>query len=172
MAETATRSRVPRIVTAVLGVVALVLVAVIAVLVVQRTRHERGLSLTSVENRVLDAAKQDFITLQTYRQTTFDQDFANAESVVTGSAKTNLAGSKASLQKTLSTNKTNSTASIVSASIVSSTGGKYQVLILASLETRDATGKLVQARPSPATLTMVKVKDTWLIADIQLVAAS
>ncbi len=172
MTASATRSRVPRVVTAVLGVVALALAAVVAVLVVQRVHHEHGLSLTASESRVLDAAKQDFITLQTYRQTTFDQDFANAESVVTGSAKTNLLGSKTSLKNTLTTNKTNSTASIVSASIVSSSGGKYQVLILASLETRDTTGKLVQARPSPATLTLVKVKGTWLISDIQLVAAS
>jgi hypothetical protein len=168
----APQARAPRIVTAVLAVLAVVLAVGVAVLVYQRGHHESGLGLTSEESRVLDQARQKYITLQTFHYDDFDQDFANASAVVTGAAKQNLTSIRTQLQQTLVAAKRSATASILSASIESHDGATYQVLILASLDQLDSSNKVIQARPSPARLTMVRSGDQWLISDVGLVAVS
>ncbi len=168
-AENTTNARRPWRATIALGIVALLLAVGLVGLLVQRASASTGLGLSSQENQVLDAAKQGYVTLQTFRLNSFDKDFSNALGVVSGSAKTNLQDSKASLQSTLKTNKTNVTASITSASIASQADGKYQVLILASLQNLNTAGKIVQTRPSPALLTMVHEQNLWLIDAVNLV---
>jgi hypothetical protein len=168
------RAGLPRAVLLWLSVLAAgLLVAAGALAVLRLTQHRDGASsLSSAEQAAVTAARQQTITLQTYRRASFDADFAAALAGLTPAKATQWQANKATLKTKLTQLKQDAGATVSGAGLVSF-DGKSAVVVVASDTLRvDAAGKSSTAAQNRSQVTMKLIGGKWLMDDLQSVSVS
>jgi hypothetical protein len=169
-----TRGTVPRAAAVVLGAtVAFLTVAFLVLGILWVLRGGKDLTgLTKDEQSAVDAAKQEAINIQTFRQKSFDSDFEAALSGLTPTLKAELQGRKAAVLKGLQQAKQDNSASVSGAGLISLKGNDAVVLVAADSLRTDSSGKTSTFLQNRFQVKLTKVNGKWLTDNIAAVSIS
>jgi Tfp pilus assembly protein PilV len=175
-----TRRSVPVGVLVAVGVAVLALLALAVVQLVLRADHrslrssgDAGLQgLSKDEQSAVNAAKQETINIQTYRQKSFDADFAAAVAGMTPAKATEWQARKTELKSGLLKIKQDSAATVSGAGLVTFAGSSAVVLVSSDSQRIDAKGTSTTFSQNRFQVTMKLTNGKWLMDDLQAVALS
>lgn len=168
------RGSVPRPVVWVLAALVVALLVLTGVLASTRLAHRHGgaAGLTGAEQAAVSAAKQETISIQTYRLKSFDADFSAALAGLTSAKATQWQANKATLKAQLTGQKIDSGATVSGAGLASFDGKSAVVVVSSDTQRIDSTGKSTTASQNRFQVTMKLVNGKWLMDDLQAVSLS
>ena len=119
----------------------------------------------------LDAARSYAVTLTTTDQNAIDKNFADVLGGATGKFKDTYSKAAATMRKMLIDNKVSTTGVIEDAAVKAVRGDDVDVLLSVKQDVTSAAAKEKRTDYVSVSMTMRKVGDRWLAADVMLAGA-
>lgn len=163
------KTGVPRAVVWVLAVVAVLALAAAAVTgyLAYKRRDDALAGFKRPEQAAIDAARTEMLRIQTFRRASFDADVQAALDGMTADQGAQITAGKKDLLKTLTDNKFDTTAHVLSAGLISYDQKNTAVVLVAvdSLQTDDK-GTVLVTKPGAYQMTMTQTGNKWLMSDL------
>jgi Mce-associated membrane protein len=152
-----------------LGALALLVVAAAATSLVLAPRVSAAQARADRDQAILHAARQEAVDFTTLDYRSLDRDLGRVLAGSTGSFKTEFQTGTKDLRTVVTTNKTVSTGSVLSAGIVSADPDSARVLVVADATVTNTKDPKGTPRHYRLQLDLVRQGGTWLTSDLQFV---